>query len=211
MMLKYYFIIIIVLLFLFSGCSKPGNVRYTGIQTNPSQKAYERINSGESRVKDNSDSEDDENYYYNKYALKTRINEDQPENRNITKNEKKLRENIIKTAKKYIGVKYKYGGSDPGGFDCSGFSLFVYKQYGISLPRSADSQFKKGHRVMRNEVLPGDLVFFSDSGSKITHVGIYLGDNSFIHAPSTGKSVEITQIDAYYYSTRLAGYVSFIK
>ncbi|MBN1500183.1 MAG: C40 family peptidase [Spirochaetes bacterium] len=210
-MLKYY-LLNIILLSLLTGClTAENNVKYVGIQTYPSSETKKRIYSGvKSSVKPGNNS-NESNYYYKKYASVKREDENSMLFSGLPQNERLLRENIIKTAEKYIGVKYRYGGSSPNGFDCSGFALYVYKQNGINLPRSARNQYKSGHHIKNSQAEPGDLVFFSDKGTSITHVGIYIGNNRFIHAPSTGKSVQITEIDSFYYSTRVAGYVSFIN
>lgn len=119
------------------------------------------------------------------------------------------RKNIIKTAKKYIGTPYRYGGADPTGFDCSGFVMYVYGKNGFQLPRSASQQFKYGSKV--NNVTPGDLVFFQTTLNKISHVGIYIGEGNFIHAPRTGKTVEIVSLSNSYYKKRLIGFKSYVN
>jgi peptidoglycan endopeptidase LytE len=95
---------------------------------------------------------------------------------------------IIETAKKYLGTRYVYGGESPNGFDCSGFVQYVYRQYGIELPRSAADMYTAGTKVSNPE--PGDLVFFK-AGSKVSHVGIYIGDGTYIDAAS-GSRMKVT-------------------
>ncbi len=95
---------------------------------------------------------------------------------------------IVNTAKKYIGVRYVYGGTSPSGFDCSGLVQYVCKQNGISVNRTSRAQYSNGVAVSKNNLQPGDLVFFS-KGSGISHVGIYAGGGQVIHAPSPGKRV----------------------
>ena len=98
---------------------------------------------------------------------------------------------IVRTARNLIGAPYHYGGSSPQtGFDCSGFVRYVYGRYGFELPHSAKALSGYGDRVSLSSLKPGDLVFFQTNGSSISHVGIYSGHNQFIHAPSSGKSVE---------------------
>lgn len=121
------------------------------------------------------------------------------------------RGNIIKTAEKFIGTKYRYGGSDPRGFDCSGFTTYVFRQNGLDIPRSAGAQFKGGTKVAINRAKPGDLVFFRISGSGISHVGIYAGDFRFIHSPSKGKRVRYDDIRKDYWRKRYAGTVTYFK
>lgn len=100
-----------------------------------------------------------------------------------------LSSQIIETAKKYLGVKYVYGGSSPSsGFDCSGFIQYVFKQYGIDLPRTAAGMYQAGTHTDHPE--PGDLVFFKE-GKKVSHVGIYVGKNQYIDAAS-GKRMKVT-------------------
>ena len=95
---------------------------------------------------------------------------------------------IVSFAKHYLGTRYSYGGTTPAsGFDCSGFTRFVYAHFGIDLPHYTVAQFALGHRVSRAGLRPGDLVFFRGLG----HVGIYVGEGRFIHSPHTGATVEI--------------------
>ncbi|MDR2350097.1 MAG: C40 family peptidase [Deltaproteobacteria bacterium] len=95
---------------------------------------------------------------------------------------------ILKTAFSQVGNPYRYGGSKPEtGFDCSGFVLWVYKQFGVDLPRSSRDMMSAGTPIDRSELRPGDLIFFKYN---ISHVGIYTGDNKYIHSPSTGKRIQ---------------------
>lgn len=119
------------------------------------------------------------------------------------------RYSIVKTAEKYLGVRYKFGGGDPSGFDCSGYSSYVYKLNGLLLPHSAQQQFANGKRIGIKKAKPGDLVFFRTSGWKISHVAIYMGDYRFIHAPSRGKSVSFDDIRKDYWRKRYAGTVTY--
>lgn len=110
---------------------------------------------------------------------------------------------IIATAKQYIGVPYLWGGTTPAGFDCSGFVQYVFKKHGITLPRTATTQYSAGTYVSKSNLKKGDLVFFGES-SGITHVGIYVGNNEFIHA-STSKGITITSLSNSYWSVRYYG------
>ncbi|MDA3936966.1 MAG: NlpC/P60 family protein [Actinomycetota bacterium] len=101
------------------------------------------------------------------------------------------RSEVVNIAKKYLGAPYKWGASGPNSFDCSGLTMFVYSQVGVSLPHSSRSQIRVGQRVNRADLQPGDLVFF---GSPIHHVGIYVGNNQYIHAPRTGDVVKISSM-----------------
>ncbi len=104
-------------------------------------------------------------------------------------------------------IRYRRGGSDPKtGFDCSGFVRYVYQHsLGAILPNNSASQFDAGASVARNDMKAGDLVFFRVHGKRISHVGIYLGDNRFIHSPSTGKRVSVSNLDEAYWAHRFAG------
>ncbi|NLI57092.1 MAG: C40 family peptidase [Clostridium sp.] len=106
-----------------------------------------------------------------------------------------LRTDIVEEAKKYLGVKYVYGGSSPSGFDCSGLIWYVFKNHGINLNRVAADQAKQGTWVAKENLVAGDLVFFDTrgTGSYINHVGIYIGNGNFIHA-SSGSSARCVVI-----------------
>lgn len=110
---------------------------------------------------------------------------------------------ILQTAAKYLGTPYRYGGSSPGGFDCSGFVQYVYKQYGYNLPRTAASQASVGSRVDKSNLKPGDLVFFACGTSGISHAGIYTGNGQFIHSssPRSGGVIYSSLNDGYYEET----------
>ena len=111
---------------------------------------------------------------------------------------------IIATAKKYIGVPYLWGGITPSGFDCSGYVQYVFAAHGISLPRTAATQYGAGTAVSRANLKKGDLVFFVTGSSGVSHVGIYVGDNQFIHA-STSSGVIISSLNNSYWSARYYG------
>jgi cell wall-associated NlpC family hydrolase len=112
-----------------------------------------------------------------------------------------MSQRVVQYAKRFIGVRYVYGGSSPrSGFDCSGFVRYVYAHFGVSLPHSSYAQFGDGRRVSRSSLRPGDLVFFDGVG----HVGLYVGNGRFIHAPHTGTRVQITSL-AGWYSSRFSG------
>lgn len=104
-------------------------------------------------------------------------------------------------------VRYRRGGRDPRtGFDCSGFVRYVYEHtIGAVLPSNSAGQFQVGSSVARADMRVGDLVFFRIHGKRISHVGIYLGDNRFIHSPSTGKRVSVSSLDEAYWARRFAG------
>lgn len=106
---------------------------------------------------------------------------------------------IIATARQYIGVPYQWAGSTPSGFDCSGFVQYVFKAHGISLNRTAATQYRHGSYVAKNDLQPGDLVFFQNTyKAGISHVGIYIGNDQFIHS-SSSKGVVISSLSSSYY------------
>jgi murein DD-endopeptidase len=105
---------------------------------------------------------------------------------------------VALTAQRMIGVPYHYGGNNPRGFDCSGLVFYSYGEAGVPVPRTSGEQLRASHPLDIEEAVPGDLVFFRMS-KRAWHVGIYLGDQSFIHAPSTGKAVLIERLDHEYY------------
>ncbi|HEV7802166.1 MAG TPA: C40 family peptidase [Burkholderiales bacterium] len=107
----------------------------------------------------------------------------------------------------FLGVRYKYGGSSPDtGFDCSGLVRYVVGQaVGLVLPRDARAISELGSQVSTDELQPGDLVFFNTMRKPYSHVGIYVGDHRFIHAPASGGTVELVNMTAHYWKTRFNG------
>lgn len=114
------------------------------------------------------------------------------------------RAEVLDYAAQFLGTPYVYGGSTPSGFDCSGFTSYVFKNTVGTIPRVAQSQFDATTRVSMDELQPGDLVFFGSSASSISHVGIYVGDNTFIHSPHTGEVVKYESLSGTYV-TRFQG------
>jgi len=108
-------------------------------------------------------------------------------------------------AREMLGAPYRYGGTDPRGFDCSGLAGYAFNQSGIKLPRTSREIFRISQRVDPQKIEPGDLVFFAISANKISHVGIYAGQNRFIHSPSSGKGVSYARMDNPYWQKRLVG------
>lgn len=114
---------------------------------------------------------------------------------------------VVLRALSFIGVRYKWGGTSPDtGFDCSGLIRYVYNQVtGQSLPGNAKEISKVGESIERSELQPGDLVFFNTLRRPFSHVGIYLGESRFVHAPSRGGKVEIVDMSERYWKTRYNG------
>ena len=108
---------------------------------------------------------------------------------------------VVGIAMQYLGVPYRWGGADPSGFDCSGFSMYVYAKVGVSLPHHAASQYAMGSPVAKSDLQAGDLVFFNGLG----HMGIYIGGGQFIHAPRTGDVVKISSLSDSWYARTWVG------
>lgn len=115
---------------------------------------------------------------------------------------------IVDLALSFVGSRYVYGGSSPSGFDCSGFTSYIYKQFGISLNRTASGQLDNGTPVSMSELQPGDLVLFlksANSGKRASHVGIYIGNGQFVHASTYGVGVIVSDMNSAYYTTGFVG------
>lgn len=111
-----------------------------------------------------------------------------------------------------IGRPYRYGGSNPSGFDCSGLVQYVYLQTGIKLPRTTREQHDAGRKIELAEALPGDLLFYRFSGGrKADHVAIYLGDGEALHAPASGRSVIVARVDEPYWKARFIDAVRVLR
>ncbi len=109
---------------------------------------------------------------------------------------------VVELALSFVGYDYVYGGASPSeGFDCSGFVMYVYEQYGYYMPHGATSQYRTtGYVVSKADLLPGDLVFFSSDSSGITHVGLYIGNGDFVHAANSNSGVVISSLGSDYYT-----------
>lgn len=112
---------------------------------------------------------------------------------------------IAGTALGLRGIPYRNGGSDPSGFDCSGFIWFVFGQYGIRVPRTVSEQAREGIEVSPDAVEPGDLVFFSTQSPGPSHVGMAIGGDEFVHAPSSRGEVRVERLSAAYWASRYVG------
>ncbi|MBI3560425.1 MAG: C40 family peptidase [Gammaproteobacteria bacterium] len=112
---------------------------------------------------------------------------------------------LLMVAKSLLGLPYRYGGMSPSkGFDCSGFTYYTHRQIGIELPRTSWAQYRHTQPVSRQQLRPGDLVFFQTRRGRINHVGIYLGSDRFIHAPGRGKVVSVATLHDRYWRPRFA-------
>ncbi|MCL2152213.1 MAG: SH3 domain-containing protein [Oscillospiraceae bacterium] len=136
-------------------------------------------------------------------ASSTRVSPTAPApNPNLT-----LGQQMVEFALAFVGCDYIYGGTSPTGFDCSGLVTYVYKSFGMSVTRTASGQYRdNGVHINKSELAPGDLVFFSNNGLKsVTHVGIYIGDDEFVHASRPGVGVVISRLDSSYYTKGFFG------
>ena len=129
------------------------------------------------------------------------LGRDIPVSRDVTTNTVRR---VIQTAMRYVGVPYVFGGTTPNGFDCSGFTRYVFARGGIGLPRMADEQYEFGQPVGRSSLQPGDLVYFTTYAYGVSHVGIYLGEGKFISATSS-RGVAIDWLDSSYWGPRYIG------
>ena len=132
-------------------------------------------------------------------------NKEETKTETVSKDSSTKGQEVADYAKQFVGYKYVYGASSPSkGFDCSGLTMYVYKQFGISLSHSATAQSKVGTKVSKSELKPGDLVFFTDykTGKGIGHVGIYIGNNNFVHASTEKTGVKTSSLTSGSYSKR---------
>ena len=124
-----------------------------------------------------------------------------PVSRNLSRNER-----IARSALSYRGVPYRMGATGRGAFDCSGFMMYLFDKAGLQLPRTAAEQYRKGTPVSKNQLKPGDLVFFKNTYKHgVSHVGIYIGGGKFCHASSGGHAVRTDNLNKEYYVNHWAG------
>ncbi len=137
--------------------------------------------------------------------------EDYPVSRPGSYDTNRLRTDLVTTAESFIGLPYQWGGSSPEeGFDCSGLSKAVYELNGLQIPRSSWQQYREGAPV--RDLKPGDLVFFRTNGTaRVSHVGIYIGANRFIHAPAPGKTIRRDSLASRYYNNHYAGARTYLR
>lgn len=124
-----------------------------------------------------------------------------------------VRDELVKTVKRHIGILYKWGGTSAAtGFDCSGLMMVSYKMNGLVIPRNSRSQYGKGKKISKSQLRKGDLVFFATGSSRtrISHVGMYIGNGQFVHAPGRGKRVRTASLSNSYFKRTYIGAVSYI-
>jgi cell wall-associated NlpC family hydrolase len=112
---------------------------------------------------------------------------------------------LVGTALALRGAPYRNGGADPQGFDCSGFTQYVYAQYGVALPRAVRDQYQSGQSIDPKDLAPGDLVFFTTTDPGVSHVAIAVGGDEFVHAPSSTGVVRVERLSSSYWSPRFVG------
>jgi hypothetical protein len=132
--------------------------------------------------------------------------------RYASRDDKRLRDEIVKTAERFQGTPYRWGGaSAESGFDCSGLTMAVYQLNGLDLPRTSRQQWRTGKPIRRRELDRGDLVFFATTGGRrVSHVGIYTGNGMFLHAPGKGKAIREASLESKYFRKRYLGARSYL-
>jgi cell wall-associated NlpC family hydrolase len=131
--------------------------------------------------------------------------------RRAERGEAYLREELVRTARSFLGVPYLWGGASVDtGFDCSGLTMTVYQLNGFDIPRTSGEQFAAGTPVGRSSLEKGDLIFFAKLGGKVSHVGVYIGDGEFIHSPGKGKGIRKDSLSRDYYSRSYLGARSYL-
>ncbi len=137
--------------------------------------------------------------------------EEYPSARRAELGEAYLREELVRSARSFLGVPYLWGGTSvERGFDCSGLTMTVYQLNGFDLPRTSQEQFATGSPLDRSSLEKGDLLFFSRGGGKVSHVGIYIGDGQFIHAAGRGKRIRVDTLSKGLYSRLYFGARSYL-
>lgn len=131
---------------------------------------------------------------------------DRPPAKAAARGDKDMGAIAARTAERFVGIPYRWGGENVvDGMDCSGFVRAVYNLCGLSIPRTSRDQYKAGESVAKEELQDGDLVFFGSSEDAINHVGIYVGNGRFIHAPRRGEEIRVTSVDESYFEKRFVG------
>ena len=138
--------------------------------------------------------------------LKPVVPADRPLAKTAARGDKDMGAIAARTAERFVGIPYRWGGENVvDGMDCSGFVRAVYNLCGLSIPRTSRDQFKTGESVAKDGLQDGDLVFFGSSIDSINHVGIYVGNGRFVHAPRRGEEIRVTSVDERYFEKRFVG------
>lgn len=186
-----------------------GKTGYVSTKYLSDKKTVITSRSGETERENKTEEQDEEQNEVQDNSIKDNSNVQQEVNQNSNNNSSSasLGAQVVEYAKQYLGYKYVSGGSSPSsGFDCSGFTCYVYKHFGITLNRVSGAQASNGVAVDRDNLQLGDIILFNDNNnSKIGHVGIYIGGNQFIHAANAKKGVITTSLSDSYYSKRYVG------
>ena len=138
--------------------------------------------------------------------VKPAVRTDRPPTKAAARGDRDMGAIAARTAERFVGIPYRWGGENVvEGMDCSGFVRAVYNLCGLSIPRTSHDQFKAGESVSKEELQDGDLVFFGSSEDSINHVGIYVGNGRFVHAPRRGEEIRVTSVDESYFEKRFVG------
>jgi hypothetical protein len=139
--------------------------------------------------------------------------EEHPIQRELQEGTHYLRMEIVQRAESYLGIPYQWGGTSPeNGFDCSGLTMAVYNLVGLNLPRTSRGQYSAGTPIPKQQLEKGDLVFFETAGrGRISHVGIYVGEDRFIHAPGRNKQIRFDSLASGYFRSRYAGARTYLR
>ena len=138
--------------------------------------------------------------------VKPAVRTDRPPTKAAARGDRDMGAIAARTAERFVGIPYRWGGENVvEGMDCSGFVRAVYNLCGLSIPRTSHDQFKAGESVSKEELQDGDLVFFGSSEDLINHVGIYVGNGRFVHAPRRGEEIRVTSVDESYFEKRFVG------
>jgi len=131
---------------------------------------------------------------------------DKPQPKPAGKDDRDMGSIAARTAERFVGIPYRWGGENVvDGMDCSGFVRAVYNLCGLNIPRTSREQYKAGESVGKEDLRDGDLVFFGSSEDAINHVGIYVGNNRFVHAPRRGEEIRVTSVEESYFEKRFVG------
>jgi cell wall-associated NlpC family hydrolase len=131
---------------------------------------------------------------------------ERPQPKPASRDDRDMGSIAARTAERFVGIPYRWGGENVvDGMDCSGFVRAVYNLCGLNIPRTSRDQFKAGEAVAKDDLRDGDLVFFGASAESINHVGIYVGNNRFVHAPRRGEEIRVTSVEESYFEKRFVG------